>query len=65
MSGELGERMAGAFENISEVIEQLNWYMFPRRIQKMLPIIINVAHVEVVLDCFGSTACLRESFEMV
>lgn len=63
--GELGERMTGEFGEISETIEGFQWYKFPIEIQKSLPIIINEAHEPVVLNCFGSTACLRASFKVV
>lgn len=64
-TGELGERMSGAFGEISETIERFQWYKFPTEIQKTLPIIMNEAHEPAVLNCFGSTACLRASFKVV
>lgn len=64
-TGELGERMTSAFDQISVTIEVVQWYKFPIEIQKILPIIINEAHEPVVLNCYGSTACLRASFKVV
>lgn len=65
ISGELGERLTSAFWLISDTVERFNWYRFPLKMKKILPIIINVAQVPVVLDCFGSTACVRGSFKKV
>lgn len=63
--GELGERLTQAFWVISDTIEQFKWYRFPLNIKRLLPMIINEVHVPVVLNCFGSTACVRGSFKNV
>ena len=62
---ELGQRLNQAFEDCNDIINQFKWYSFPVEIQKMLPIIMNFAQQQVVFYCFGSTACIRETFKSV
>lgn len=47
------------------MIEGLDWYRFPIKLQKMLPIILIDAQQLVALDCFGSITCSREVFKQV
>lgn len=63
---ELGQRITNAFDDIDEVLlVELNWYLFPIEIKKILPtILINTQEV-VALHCFGSIVCGRESFKDV
>lgn len=62
---ELGERSTGAFDEISDIIYQFDWYLLPAEIQQMLPSIIHFAQQPVDLVCFGSITCSRESFKKV
>lgn len=51
---ELSHRMTCAFDTVNVYIEQLNWYLFPIEVKRMLPMIIATA-----LECFGSISCTR------
>lgn len=62
---ELGQRMNGAFEEVSITIEQFDWFLFPTKTQRMLPMIIGDAQQPVSFECFGSIKCSREVFESV
>lgn len=62
---ELGHRMNSSFERIVFTIEQLDWYLFPIEVQRMLPMIIAIAQQPVTLECFGSIMCNREVFKNV
>lgn len=62
---ELGQRMGDAFEEIDYTIEQLDWYLFPMEIQRMLPMIIAIAQPPVLLECWGNIACTRDVFKHV
>lgn len=62
---ELGQRVQQAFIECSDIIYQLDWYKFPTEIQRMLPIIMNFTQQPIAFECFGSTACVRETFEFV
>lgn len=65
ISCELGQQMTDAFESCNTVLCELEWYLFPVGIRKMLPPILLIAQVPVRLECFGSNACTRESFKKV
>lgn len=65
ISCELGQRMSDSFDKINFTIDQLDWYLFPIKIQRMLPMIIEIAQEPVELECFGSIACIREVFKNV
>lgn len=62
---ELGQRESLAFEKCSDAIGQIEWYLFPANIQRMLPIIINFAQQPTEFRCFGSVACDRETSKNV
>lgn len=65
VSCEIGHQLSSAFDECSDMIDQLNWYLFPAEIQRMLPIITNFAQQPIVFYCFGSTACTRETYKRV
>ena len=62
---ELGQRVNLAFDDCSEMVDQFEWYLFPTKIQRMLPIILNFSQQPFEIKCFGSTACDRETFKYV
>lgn len=50
---------------ISESIDQLDWFLLPQEIRKILPIILLSVQQRVEIKCFGSIACSRDSFKKV
>lgn len=60
---EFAGRISYAFEKISDRVEQLDWYLFPRKIEHMLPLTITFTQQTVEFPCFGSTACDRDAFK--
>lgn len=62
---EMGQNIYDAFDRCSDMIERLDWYLFPAAVQQTLPIIINFAQQPIVFKCFGSTACVRATFKRV
>ena len=65
MACEFGQRMTSAFADINILIGQFNWYKFPLKIKKMLPVILMSAQEPVVLEVFGNIACSRETYQKV
>lgn len=65
VTSELGQRMTDAFNEIDFILSQLDWYLFPGEMQRMLPTIIADAQQPVELKCFGSIGCSREVFKNV
>lgn len=62
---EVGQRVSDAFEGIDDVVMDFEWNSFPHEIQKLLPTIMIMTQKPVVMECFGSTSALRESFKKV
>lgn len=62
---ELCQRISNQYLELSDLIGQCTWYLFPAEIKRVLPIIILGVQQEVSVECFGSTACNRETFERV
>lgn len=62
---EIFERISGKFESINAMINQYEWYLFPTRLQKLLPIVLFHAQQPVSVKCFGSIPCNRETFKKV
>lgn len=62
---ELSECMGNVFNKINDKFDQLEWYLFPFEVQKMLPTIITMTHQPTEIRSFGSIACCRETFKKV
>lgn len=65
MACELGQRISVAFDECSAMIDEFKWYLFPTKVQRILPIIINFTQQPVKINCFGSVAADRETFKYV
>lgn len=62
---EFGQRFSDAFSNFNDALGQFHWYLLPIDVQRMLAIIIINAQQSVVVTCFGSISCERETFKKV
>lgn len=62
---ELCQRVSDAFEEIDDVIDQLDWYKYPSDIKRMLPMIMINAQEPTIIECFGSISCSRMVFKQV
>lgn len=60
---EFAGRISYVFDELSDRIEQLNWYRFPRELVQMLPLTITFTQQTVDFPCFGSTSCDRDAFK--
>lgn len=65
LPSELGQRITDAFDNIDEVLNELDWYLLPIDTKKILPLILINTQDIVALKCFGSILCGREAFKNV
>lgn len=65
VSCELCHRAVYAHDKIANDFGNLNWYSFPFKTWKFLPIIISNVQQPIVIRCFGSISCTRETFKMV
>lgn len=62
---ELSENMGNLFDTINAKFDQLEWYLLPNEVNKMLPAIINMTQQPTEIRSFGSIACCRETFKKV
>lgn len=62
---EMGQRFSDAFNKVDDAVSQLNWYLFPNEVQRMLPTFIINTQEPVVIRFFGSNVCSREQYKKV
>lgn len=62
---ELCQHVNGAFNECSDIVDQFGWYRFPAEVKQILPIILSFTQQPVVIKCFGSITCDRETFKYV
>lgn len=62
---ECGQRTNQAFEECTDMIDQFKWYLFPKEIKRILPLILAFTQQPFELTVFGSASCDRESFKYV
>lgn len=56
---ELGQRVSDAFQEISDIVDEFNWYRFPNELNRLLPVIMAVVQKPVEVDVFGKITCCR------
>lgn len=61
----VGQNVTNGFEDVGEMVYQLNWYHFPMHIQKDMPTILAVSHKKVRVEVFGSVRCNFPTFKAV
>ena len=64
-SCEIGQRFCNAFDVVDDTIGQLNFYLLPMEIQRILPMVIMYSQEPLVVRFFGSLCCTREQFKKV
>lgn len=66
ISCDLCEKTSDAYNEIDYEISQLDWYLLPFAVKKLLPIIIMNAQKEVKFECFGTVISGdRDAFKKV
>lgn len=61
----LDQQFSNAIDEVDDTNVQLDWYLFPSKIQRVLPIIIQSTQKAVVIKCFGNVLCARIQFQKV
>lgn len=64
-ANEIGQRFSDAFDEADIAFGQLKWYRFPKKVQRILPIIICGVQQPIAIKFFGSAVCGREQFKKV
>lgn len=61
----MGQRLSIAYNEIDNKINQLDWYLLPMEVQRMLPMLMINTQQPYKIVCFGSILCERETFKIV
>lgn len=64
-ASEAGQRFSDAFRQLENVANRLNWYHFPNKVQRILPLVIFNVQQPIEIQFFGSAVCGREQFKKV
>lgn len=62
---ELGQLLSNNFDEISEIFEQYDWYLFSEETNQRLLTITMILQQSIALECFGSLECGHEAFKKV
>lgn len=62
---ELGERVRFGFEKIGNEINNMNWYLFSIKMQRMIPTMQITGQQDIQLMAFGNFPCSRDNFKKV
>lgn len=62
---EVGQQITDTFNDINDKFEQLDWYLLPIEVQRMLPTILVGLQKPIVLGCFGIVSGSRDQFKKV
>lgn len=62
---ELGQRFSNAFEEVDDVVSQMDWYLLPIKIKRMLITVMIHSQRPCAVEFFGSISCSREQFKSV
>lgn len=65
ITNEFSEQICNEFNQINDEIDKLNWYLFPQRVQRILPVIMLNLQKRIYFECFGGISCNREFFKKV
>lgn len=64
-SCEIGQQITNMYEDITERFEQLNWYIFPMKVQRIMPTAMINLNETVDIGCFGMMSGSRLQFQKV
>lgn len=62
---EFGENVTRKFNELNYIICQIEWYLLPIDIQRMLPFIMMTTQKQIILQGFGGVQLTREAFKTV
>lgn len=60
-----GEIVSSRFDEIDNAMFQSEWYLFPNRIQRVLPLVISGTQQPVIIRGFGNLLLTDDSFKRV
>lgn len=64
-SCEIGQQFTNLFEEITDQFDQLNWYLFPMKVQQLLPTAMMNVNEVLIIGCYGTMNGSRDQFKKV
>lgn len=61
----LGQQLSQNFEEIADLFEQYDWYLFTEEINRILLTIITILQRSIAIECFGSLEAGHEAYKKV
>lgn len=61
----LGQKLSQNFEDIADLVEQYDWYLFTEEINRILLTIITILQRSIAIECFGSLEAGHEAYKKV
>lgn len=65
MQSKRGQQFSNAIEGIDIAFSQLDWYLFPSKVQRMLPTVMLITQQPTFIKCFGNVLLARQQFRKV
>lgn len=62
---EICQQFSDILNEVNDELAQLDWYLFPTKIQRMLPVIIDNVQKDVSVESFGIVSLNREQLKKV
>lgn len=62
---EAGQRTSNEADEIDDAFSQIDWYLLPVEVQRILPIMIIYMKEPIAVEFFGTLSCSREQFKKV
>lgn len=62
---ELGQMVSDQYEFLNDEVSQCDWYSFPMEMQRFFMVFISFTQHPVLIQGFGNTRCVRDTFKNV
>lgn len=64
-ANEIGQRFSNVFETNGDAVFELNWYLYPTGLQRIIPMLIINVQKPVPIRSFGTAVYSRKQFKKV
>lgn len=61
----LEQRFSDSISEMDEVITQYDWYLFPYKVRRILPMVMQNTQKPIIIKCFGDVLCARIQMQKV
>lgn len=61
----LEQRFSDSISEMDDVITQYDWYLFPYKVRRILPMVMQNTRKPIIIKCFGDVLCARIQMQKV